>query len=181
MNQEPTLVETVATGWRYKLGLFFFMLAVISPALSPLVGFTELSTEWKATLVGFLLVGGPEVFTVAAVALLGKSGFNQLKTKLFAFFKRHAPKREVSRTRYYVGLTMLFLPVVLFWLLGYLPPLIPLYLEHRLPVNITADFIFVASFFVLGGDFWDKVRALFVYEANAQTQSVTSGTSDPPA
>ena len=113
MNQEPTLVENVAPGWRYKLGLFFFILAVLSPALAPLVGFTELSTEWKAAMVGFLLVGGLEVFTVAAVALLGKSGFNRLKTKLFAFFKRYAPKREVSRTRYYVGLTMLFLPLVL--------------------------------------------------------------------
>ena len=28
------------------------------------------------------------------------------------------------------------------------------------------DLVFVASLFVLGGDFWDKVRALFVHDAN---------------
>jgi hypothetical protein len=28
--------------------------------------------------------------------------------------------------------------------------------------------MFVASLFVLGGDFWDKVRALFVHDARVQ-------------
>ena len=26
---------------------------------------------------------------------------------------------------------------------------------------------FIVSFFVLGGDFWEKFRALFIYEAKA--------------
>ena len=52
---------------------------------------------------------------------------------------------------------------------GYVPPVLALYVEYRLPVNFTADFMFVASFFVLGGDFWDKVRARFVYGATVQT------------
>jgi hypothetical protein len=30
------------------------------------------------------------------------------------------------------------------------------------------DLMFVASFFVLGGDFWDKLRALFIQGAKAQ-------------
>ncbi len=29
------------------------------------------------------------------------------------------------------------------------------------------DGIFLGSFFVLGGEFWDKVRALFIYDAKA--------------
>ncbi len=168
MAQESTQAETAARGWRYKSGLSFFVLALASPAFAPLVAFTELSTEWKATVVGFLLVGGPEVFSVAAVATLGKSGFNQLKSQLFTLLGRYAPKRQVSQTRYYIGLTMLLVPLVSGWLLGYIPQLIPLYLEHRLPINFIADFVLVASFFVLGGDFWEKVRALFLYRAKAQ-------------
>ena len=31
-----------------------------------------------------------------------------------------------------------------------------------------ADAIFVVNLFVLGGDFWDKLRALFVYDAKAK-------------
>ncbi len=168
MVQESTQVETAAPGWSYKLGLSCFVLALASPAFAPLVAFTELSTEWKATVVGFLLVGGPELFSVAAIALLGKSGFNHLKSKLFKALRRYAPKREVSRTRYYIGLTMLLVPLLMGWTISYIPQLIPLYLEHRLPINFTADFVFVVSFLVLGGDFWDKVRALFLYRAKAQ-------------
>ncbi len=67
-----------------------------------------------------------------------------------------------------IGLTMLLLPLVMSWVGGYVPPVLALYVEYRLPVNFTADFMFVASFFVLGGDFWDKVRALFVYGAKVQ-------------
>ena len=39
---------------------------------------------------------------------------------------------------------------------------------QRLYVNLGADFLFLASLFVLGGDFWDKLRALFIYDARAQ-------------
>jgi hypothetical protein len=30
------------------------------------------------------------------------------------------------------------------------------------------DLLLLSSFVILGGDFWDKVRALFVYGAKAQ-------------
>jgi len=33
---------------------------------------------------------------------------------------------------------------------------------------LIGDVMFVVSLFVLGGDFWDKVRALFVYDARGQ-------------
>ncbi len=168
MRQKSASAETGAPGWRYKAGLSLFVLAVASPAFAPLVAFIELSAEWKAIIAGFLLVGGPEVFTVAAIALLGKSGFNHLKVTLFSWLKQYAPKREVSRSRYYIGLTMLLAPLAFAWVASYVPQFLAFYTEHRLITNLIADLVFFASFFVLGGDFWDKIRALFVYEAKAQ-------------
>ncbi len=47
----------------------------------------------------------------------------------------------------------------------YAPDLIPGYDENRIVMNLVADFLFIVSFFVLGGDFWDKFRALFIYDA----------------
>ena len=32
-------------------------------------------------------------------------------------------------------------------------------------LNLTADFLFIVSLFVLGGDFWEKFRVLFIYDA----------------
>jgi len=34
--------------------------------------------------------------------------------------------------------------------------------------------MFVASLFVLGGDFWDKIRALFLHSARAQVTAKRS-------
>jgi hypothetical protein len=54
--------------------------------------------------------------------------------------------------------------IVYGWLVSYAPHLVPGYTEHRIALNITADFLFIVSLFVLGGDFWGKFRALFIYD-----------------
>ena len=46
----------------------------------------------------------------------------------------------------------------------YAPHLIPGYAGHRIALNLTTDFLFIVSLFVLGGDFWEKFRALFSYD-----------------
>ncbi|MBE9581346.1 MAG: hypothetical protein IMF18_06980, partial [Proteobacteria bacterium] len=83
----------------------------------------------------------------------------------FAFLKKHGPPDVVSRTRYHVGLLMFVFPLLFGWLAPYAPDLIPGYDAHRLAVNLLGDIMFVSSLFVLGGDFWDKVRSLFMHEA----------------
>ena len=42
----------------------------------------------------------------------------------------------------------------------------------RFPVGVT---IFVAGFFVLGGEFWDKLRGLFVHGARAVFPNTPGG------
>ncbi len=167
-QQATEQVEAVVPGWRFRIGVAFFVLAIISPVGVPLVALTDLSTTMKATLSGLFLAGLPEVFTVAAVAFLGKSGFNYLKGKLFARLKRYGPPREVSIIRYRVGIVMLLIPILFAYLIAYAPQYIPGYGEHSLYINLGIDFILIASFFVLGGDFWDKVRSLFEHGAKAQ-------------
>jgi len=39
---------------------------------------------------------------------------------------------------------------------------------HRLAYSKMSDLLLVASPFVLGGEFWGKLRALFIYRAKAQ-------------
>ena len=63
---------------------------------------------------------------------------------------------------------MWLIPAIYAWIVMYAPPdRMPGFLEYRIQMGLTIDFIFVCSFFVLGGDFWYKLRALFVYEAKA--------------
>jgi len=165
MNDENTSLKPTTPGWRFKFGVYLLVLGAICPLFTPLVAMTGLSTEWKAALSGLLLVGIPEIFLLVAIAVMGKDGYNYIKAKVFAFFKRHVVPKLVSRTRYRIGLVFFLVPILFGWLAPYGPDLIPEYESHRFAVNFAGDLLLLISLFVLGGEFWDKVRALFVYEA----------------
>ena len=158
-------------GLRFRLGLTILIVGWLSPLLIPIVTRTSLATEWKTIVSGLLAIGIPEVFTVAAIAIMGKSGYNLIKERIFSFLKKHGPPDRVSLTRYRIGLVMFVLPLVLGWLGPYGAHKIPGYETHRLVVSVIGDLMFIASFFVLGGDFWDKIRSLFILSAKAQFNS----------
>jgi len=163
-----TKTEQPPAGGRFRLGLTILIVGWLSPLLIPIVTRTSLATEWKTIISGLLAVGIPEVFTVAAIAVMGKSGFNLIKERIFSFFKKHGPPDRVSLTRYRIGLVMFVLPVVFGWLGPYGAHKISGYETHRFAVSVIGDLMFIASFFVLGGDFWDKIQSLFIHSARVQ-------------
>ncbi len=166
MAQTTPAVEP-PPGWRFQVGVGVFVFGWSLPLFIPLVAASDLSTEWKAAISGVLAIGGPEVFSLVSIAFLGKAGFNYIKARMFALFKRAAPPDQVSRTRYRFGILIWVLLLIYSYFIGYAPDAIPGYEENRVAMNLVADAFFVASFFILGGDFWDKFRALFIYEAKA--------------
>lgn len=156
---------TSSPGWRFKLGIVLFVLGFTSPLGIPLVTAMNLSPAWKATLSGLLMLGIPELFWLAAAAIMGKPGFDYIKGRVFGPLKKYAFPETVSRTRYRLGLAMFLAPLLFGWLEPYLSLLLPVICQQRIWWAITFDVLFLASFFVMGGDFWDRLRALFVYEA----------------
>ena len=157
-------------GRRFTVGVVVFIVGFLSPLLIPVIAATNLSTKWKAAISAMLSVGIPEVFSIIAIALMGKSGFNYLKTKVFTFLKRQAPPDVVGPTRYRIGLVLFVLPLFYGWLAPYVPNLAPSPGLQPLWANITGDLMLVVSLFVLGGDFWDKLGSLFVCEPKAVRQ-----------
>ena len=158
-----------------RLGLIILVVGFASPLAIPLVSSSGLSAKWKTLISGALAVGIPELFSIVAIAIMGKSGFNFIKERFFGFIKKYGPPDVVSRTRYRIGLVMFVLPVLFGWLAPYAPHPIPGYGAHRFAVNLVGDLMLVSSLFILGGDFWDKVRALFVHEAKALIPEAQSG------
>ncbi len=156
--------DTCSRGRLYS-GFVIFASGWLCPLLIPLVTISDLSTAWKTLMSGFLLVGAPEVLTLLAIVILGKAGYNYLKSRVLALAKRAAPSARVSRTRYRIGLILLLPHVVFAYLIFYAPEIIPGYDVYRIHMNLTADAMLVVTLFILGGDFWEKLRALFVYEA----------------
>jgi hypothetical protein len=104
---------------------------------------------------------------VIAAAVMGKEGFAELKRRIGAFFRRHGPPDTVGPTRYRIGLIMFAAPLLLGWLGPYLHHHLPGFDSHPMWWHVGGDVVFVTSLFVLGGDFWDKLRSLFVHGARA--------------
>ncbi|RDH81863.1 MAG: hypothetical protein DIZ78_15535 [endosymbiont of Escarpia spicata] len=164
--------------WQFCLGLFLFILGWVCPLFIPLVTNLNLETATKAFLSGFLLIGAPEIFSVLSIILLGKPGYFYIKNKAFSLLKRAVPRGEVSRTRYRFGLMLLLLHIIYAYLTFYAPDLIMWYAENRITMNIIADFLFIVTLFVLGGEFWEKLRALFIYDAKANIPKTQVNSTD---
>lgn len=165
MEAKPTTTEQEPTGWRMIMAIVLVAMSFGSTALIPFVTSSNLATEMKATLSGLLLFGIPQVFMLMAVALIGKAGLNYLKKWIFGFVRGFAPAQEVSPGRYRFGLALFILPLLLAFLTPYIVDYLPALSERRVIVGLVGDALLFTSLFVLGGDFWDKLRALFVYDA----------------
>jgi len=154
--------------WRVRIGLTILVVGFASPLLIPVVAATDLPSGWKTVLSGALALGIPEVFSILAIAIMGREGFDAIKSRFYSFIKRHGPPDRVSKTRYRLGLVMLMLPLVIALLGPYFSHFIPVYDTYRLSFSIVGDLLVIASLLVLGGEFWDKVRALFIHDAIVQ-------------
>lgn len=150
---------------RLLLGGFIFISGFFSPLLIPLVLLTSWPVGLKSALSGLLALGIPELFMVIAAAIMGKSGFQYLKRKLYGLLKRFGPPAEVSPLRYRIGLVMFSLPLLVGFILPYFEDRVPLLDAYSSMIVIIGDVMFIVSLFVLGGDFWDKLRSLFIRRA----------------
>ena len=163
MTLEPQISKT-----RLLVGGTVIVVGFLSPLLIPLVASTNWSLGLKSAVSGLLALGIPEVFMIIGVAILGKDGYQFLKGKLFGFLKQFAPPDEVSLTRYRIGLVMLCLPLFFAWAHPFVGQLIPSLKILPIWCYVAGDVTLIASFFVLGGNFWDKLRSLFVHRAMVQ-------------
>jgi hypothetical protein len=81
--------------------------------------------------------------------------------------REHGPAQQVSPTRYRIGLVLFMIPILFGWISPYAGSHLPGYTAQPLTHAIVGDVMMVVSLFVLGGEFWDKSRSLFVHRATA--------------
>jgi hypothetical protein len=168
-NEKP--VSIIPRG-RLYLGGFIFIIGFMAPLFIPLVTRSDLSTAWKTTLSGLLMAGIPELFMIITVSILGKEGYQYLKGKVFAFLKKHGPPQDVGRVRYKIGLVFFSIPLLLALLFPYLSHHFASLEKIETVINIGGDVMFFTSFFILGGEFWDKIRALYTYSGRERKAKI---------
>jgi hypothetical protein len=153
-------------GWRVKAGLAVFAASLGWPVLVPVLLWLGTPGPTVAAFSGVMALAA-EILLVVAAALAGKEGLALIKSRVFGFLKDIGPPAEVGQTRYAVGLVLFALPLLLGWVSPYLGPHMPGFDEHSLAFAVVGDVMLLVSLFVLGGEFWDKLRALFVHGARA--------------
>ena len=165
MSMNETIVGAPAqpAGWRFKVGIALFALMILAWVLIPLEAALGMSAATIAATTAGIAIGN-KVLLLIAIAVMGKAGFQELKAKLF---HKLTPPAQVSPTRYRIGLVMFCLPLLQGLLETWASHIAPQLVANRLGVDILMDIMLIASLFVLGGNFWDKLRSLFVSGARA--------------
>ncbi len=165
MAISDTQTEALATGhWRFRVGMGTFLLAYAAWAIVPLAAVAGASPSSLATLAGAIVIGN-KILVLACIAVMGKPGFQRLKALLFRHIKRASPVDTVGPTRHAIGLAMFCLPLVSAMLEPYVDAIWPGLRPKMWQAQLLGDLMLVASFFVLGGEFWNKVRGLFIRTA----------------
>jgi hypothetical protein len=82
--------------------------------------------------------------------------------------KQYGPLNKVSRLRYQIGLVMFCVPILFGWLSIYTAGYIPAFAQNPFPYALGRDLLLLAGLLVLGGDFWDKIRSLFIHNAEVR-------------
>lgn len=164
---EPTPDRPEISRTRLTVGGAVFVAGWLTPLLIPWVAsIDELSGEWKAGISGALMLGIPELFSVVAVGILGRDGFDFLKARLVCSLSTLRPAHRVGKVRHRVGVAMFCLPLLAGWASPYLMAWRPALIDHLVLQGAIGDAIFVTSLFVLGSSFWQKLNRLFVRDAD---------------
>ncbi|MFL9919441.1 transporter suffix domain-containing protein [Paraburkholderia fungorum] len=165
MTTSDIKADAPATGgWRFKLGIGIFILAFALWLILPLAGSMGASGARIAALTGAIFVAN-KVLLVTCIAVMGKPGFQQLKAMVFGQAQRLAPSKTVGPIRHAIGLVMFCLPLISAMLEPYIDTIWPGLRPNIWQLQGLGDLMLIASFFVPGGDFWSKIRALFVRTA----------------
>ena len=174
--------ESSNTSWSYRLGLVFFFGAFpiffATPFVIPMLG---LSTGESAALIGGILLA-VEVLWFASIPLLGKEGLEMVKQRAFGWLKLSSS--PISRARHRFGVTLLFGSILLDVLLNLVmvgtdflaqgadvptARLLGLTFSQQATVYVTIQILttigIVAALFVLGADFWERLKAAFEWQA----------------
>jgi hypothetical protein len=162
--QAASAIPPEAARWRFQLGLGVFVLAFAIWLLVLLATAANFSATSIAALTGAVFVGN-KILLLLCIAVMGRAGFYQLKRRALSYVAYLAPAPIVGPRRHAVGLIMFSLPLLSTFLQPYIDYLAPGLRPKRWELQVLGDLVLIASFFVLGGNFREKVRALFIRTA----------------
>ena len=163
--------------WKYYLGTALVVYSIVPYIFTFLIlPFLPVSKVTAVSLATGLLVSSEIAFLIS-VALLGKPFVQLIKSKIKGFIfrkKGDAPLKPVGRLRHRVGITMLLAASIVPYFLTEIALALNFVEKygHTLLIGllVVGDLMFIASFFVLGGEFWGRFKQLFQWAGQTATE-----------
>jgi len=154
-------------GVRFYIGLIVFIISFFMLPTGLVLKGLVAGHFWKGFVLGIFWISAP-LMKIGSIAILGKSSYAWINYKMHYIYHKVAKPHQITPLRYNIGLFLFVLPFLPNYMISFMPHLIPISLQARYITIIASDVVFLSSLFVLGGDFWDKLRALFIYKAKAR-------------
>lgn len=149
--------------WRFYTGMAALIVSLVMPAFAFLVPLLELPAAQSVVIVGLLIAGGPEIIGLIGIALLGRNAFQYFTYQAKRAFRSAVLATRVSKKRYYIGLSINMMSWIPLYLFGYFQTWLPSG-DARIYILASAGLCFILSMFIMGGEFWEKFRRLFIWE-----------------
>lgn len=156
--------------WKFYVGIILLCYSVIPYLAAGVVVFLRLPTVKILPIMGIFIISA-EISFASSLALLGKPFLEMIKVKIRGFLP-HRPQipasLPISRTRHTIGIWLFFLSFIPYFiaeisiLFGY-----PKTQGGHLTlffVLLFGDAIFVTSLFILGPEFWSRLKRLFQWQ-----------------
>lgn len=159
----------IEKNWKYYLGIALFVYSFLPYFVAVALFFLHMPITKLLAFLGVFIVSAEVSFIVSA-ALLGKTVIEYIKARLKGVFKSpmQAQSVRVGKARHYLGIVLLILSfspyffVEISLLLGY--PKTDGGHTALFWVMLSGDAIFIISLFVLGSDFWERLKKLFEWQ-----------------
>jgi hypothetical protein len=158
-------VDHMKKDWKYYLGMSMFLYSFFPLSIVAILPFLGMTLAQAGAFAVVFLASGEIAFWCAA-ALLGKEFLTALNKRMKAWFKRTHEPRPISRNQHRFGIAL----VVASFLPYYVMLIYLLFFSHKeSEINffawtlVAGEVAFMAGLFILGGDFWDRLKQLFVW------------------
>jgi hypothetical protein len=166
MSTEQNTAQPTPAHWRFKAGIAIICLIPTLWLLVPLAAAADVPGSKVAALSGALFILHL-ILLLLVIAIMGKAGFQELKQHIYGYMSSMVPstEAEIGPLRHRIGLVMFCLPLISAFLEPYVDAVAPGLRPNSWALQMLGDALLIGSFFVLGGNFWEKLRALFIRTA----------------
>jgi hypothetical protein len=166
-SQSVNVIPPPNPGVRLYIGLGIFILSFFMLPTGIFLQKFAFHHIAKHLIVGVFWLTAP-IMKITSVGILGKPSYLYIKSIFRHRIVKVIKPYHASRLRYNIGLFLFCLPLIPTYIMAYAPQFFAANFYLKLILNISFDLIFIVSLFVLGGDFWDKLKALFTFSARVK-------------